>query len=481
MEYPKLAPFPTNFLWGSASAAYQIEGAYQAEGKGLSVWDQFVRIPGKTFKKTNGDVAVDHFHRYREDVALMAKAGLKAYRFSISWPRVLPTGRGTVNEAGIKFYSQLIDELLANHIEPIVTIYHWDLPQALQDEYGGWESRQIVDDFTAYAQLLFERFGDRVSHWVTLNEQNVFISHGYLTAEHPPAVMDAKRTYQANHMANLANASAIKLFHEKGYQGGIGPSFAYSPTYSLDANPVNQVAADNAEQLSADLWLDVYAWGRYPALVMTYLKNQGIAPEVTEADQALLSDPLAHPDFMGMNYYQTNTVTANSLEDGVGLTKQNTSGKKGTSQASGVPGAYKTAENPYMQQTDWDWNIDPEGLRIALRRIESRYHLPVLITENGLGAYDTLETDGEIHDTYRIAFLKAHVQAIQEAITDGVRVIGYTTWSFTDLLSWTNGYQKRYGFVYVDRDETDEKELNRYPKDSFYWYQKVIQSNGEII
>ncbi|KRL59311.1 glycoside hydrolase family 1 protein [Latilactobacillus fuchuensis] len=481
MEYPKLAPFPTNFLWGSASAAYQIEGAYQAEGKGLSVWDQFVRIPGKTFKKTNGDVAVDHFHRYREDVALMAKAGLKAYRFSISWPRVLPTGRGTVNEAGIKFYSQLIDELLANHIEPIVTIYHWDLPQALQDEYGGWESRQIVDDFTAYAQLLFERFGDRVSHWVTLNEQNVFITHGYLTAEHPPAVMDAKRTYQANHMANLANASAIKLFHEKGYQGGIGPSFAYSPTYSLDANPVNQVAADNAEQLSADLWLDVYAWGRYPALVMTYLKNQGIAPEVTEADQALLSDPLAHPDFMGMNYYQTNTVTANSLEDGVGLTKQNTSGKKGTSQASGVPGAYKTAENPYMQQTDWDWNIDPEGLRIALRRIESRYHLPVLITENGLGAYDTLETDGEIHDTYRIAFLKAHVQAIQEAITDGVRVIGYTTWSFTDLLSWTNGYQKRYGFVYVDRDETDEKELNRYPKDSFYWYQKVIQSNGEII
>lgn len=265
MEYPKLAPFPTNFLWGSASAAYQIEGAYQAEGKGLSVWDQFVRIPGKTFKKTNGDVAVDHFHRYREDVALMAKAGLKAYRFSISWPRVLPTGRGTVNEAGIKFYSQLIDELLANHIEPIVTIYHWDLPQALQDEYGGWESRQIVDDFTAYAQLLFERFGDRVSHWVTLNEQNVFITHGYLTAEHPPAVMDAKRTYQANHMANLANASAIKLFHEKGYQGGIGPSFAYSPTYSLDANPVNQVAADNAEQLSADLWLDVYAWGRYPA------------------------------------------------------------------------------------------------------------------------------------------------------------------------------------------------------------------------
>lgn len=388
-------------------------------------------------------------------------------------------GRGTVNEEGLAFYDRLIDELIANQIEPIVTIYHWDLPQALQEEYGGWESRQIIPDFTAYAALLFERFGDRVRHWVTLNEQNIFITHGYLTAEHPPAVMDAKRTYQANHMANLANASAIKLFHEKGYQGGIGPSFAYSPTYALDTDPVNQIAADDAEQLNADLWLDVYAWGRYPKLILNYWAREGLLPDITAADQALLQDPLARPDFMGLNYYQTTTVTANPLVGGVGLTKQNTSGKKGTSQASGVPGLFKTADNPYMQQTDWDWNIDPEGLRMALRRIESRYSLPVLITENGLGAYDRLDGAGEVHDDYRIAFLKAHIQAIQEAITDGVTVIGYTTWSFTDLLSWTNGYQKRYGFVYVDRDETDEKELNRYPKDSFYWYQRVIRSNGQ--
>ncbi len=356
MEYQQLAPFPQDFLWGSASAAYQIEGAYQEAGKGQSVWDQFVRIPGKTFKATNGDVAVDHYHRYQEDVALMARAGLKAYRFSISWPRVLPAGRGTMNEEGLAFYDRLIDELIANQIEPIVTIYHWDLPQALQDEYGGWESRQIIPDFTAYAALLFERFGDRVHHWVTLNEQNIFITHGYLTAEHPPAVMDAKRTYQANHMANLANASAIKLFHEKGYQGGIGPSFAYSPTYALDADPVNQIAADDAEQLNADLWLDVYAWGRYPKLILNYWAREGLLPDITAADQALLQDPLARPDFMGLNYYQTTTVTANPLVGGVGLTKQNTSGKKGTSQASGVPGLFKTADNPYMQQTDWDWN-----------------------------------------------------------------------------------------------------------------------------
>ncbi len=362
MEYQQLAPFPQDFLWGSASAAYQIEGAYQEAGKGQSVWDQFVRIPGKTFKATNGDVAVDHYHRYQEDVALMARAGLKAYRFSISWPRVLPTGRGTVNEDGLAFYDRLIDELIANQIEPIVTIYHWDLPQALQDEYGGWESRQIIPDFTAYAALLFERFGDRVRHWVTLNEQNIFITHGYLTAEHPPAVMDAKRTYQANHMANLANASAIKLFHEKGYQGGIGPSFAYSPTYALDTDPVNQIAADDAEQLNADLWLDVYAWGRYPKLILNYWAREGLLPDITAADQALLQDPLARPDFMGLNYYQTTTVTANPLVGGVGLTKQNTSGKKGTSQASGVPGLFKTADNPYMQQTDWDWILTQKDL-----------------------------------------------------------------------------------------------------------------------
>ena len=235
------------------------------------MWDEFVRIPGKTFKATNGDVAVDHYHRFEEDVVLMARARLKAYRFSISWPRVLPNGKGAVNEEGLAFYDRLINTLIANDIEPIVTIYHWDLPQALQAEYGGWESRQIIEDFTNYAGLLFERFGDRVQHWVTLNEQNVFITHGYLTVEHPPAVTDAKRTYQANHMANLANASAIKLFHEKGYQGGIGPSFAYSPTYALNADPENQIAADNAEQINADLWMDIYAWGRYPKLVMTYL------------------------------------------------------------------------------------------------------------------------------------------------------------------------------------------------------------------
>ncbi|MFD1464898.1 glycoside hydrolase family 1 protein [Lapidilactobacillus mulanensis] len=479
MEHKQLKAFPDNFLWGSASAAYQIEGAYREDGKGLSVWDNFVRIPGKTYEGTNGDVAVDHYHRYKEDVELMAKAGLKAYRFSIAWSRILPNGNGEVNAEGVKFYDDLINDLIAHNIEPVVTIYHWDLPQALQDQYQGWESRKIVADFVNYAKTLFEAYGDRVKYWVTLNEQNVFMQHGYLMASHPPAVTDPKRMYAANHIGNLANAAATKYFHEHNYQGMIGASFAYSPIYAVDADPENQLAADNAEQMNAYYWMDVYAFGRYPDVVRQWQIEQGIAPEILPEDSQLLGDPLSRPDFMGLNYYQSNTVQANPLADGVGMAAENTSGKKGTSQESGVPGVYKSAQNDHLQKTDWDWNIDPIGLRIALRRINSRYHLPVLITENGLGAFDTLEADHEIHDDYRIHFLREHVKAIHDAITDGVQVIGYTTWSFTDLLSWLNGYRKRYGFVYVNRDEESEKDLARYPKDSFYWYKQVIATNGE--
>lgn len=475
MEHKRLKGFPEDFLWGSASAAYQVEGAWESDGKGRSVWDEFVRIPGKTFKETTGDVAVDHYHRYKEDVALMAEQGLKAYRFSIAWSRVIPQGNGEPNEAGLLFYDNLIDELISYGIEPIVTLYHWDLPQSLQDQYGGFESRQIVKDFTDYAELVFQRYGDRVRYWVTLNEQNVFISHGYSRASHPPGVTDSKRMFLANHHANLVNASAIAKFRELGLAGKIGPSFAYGPNYALDASPKNVLAAENAEEFNAHLWMDVYAWGEYPPIVMNYLEANGIAPVVTAEDQKLLKK--GTPDFMGVNYYQTNTNAYNPL-DGVSEGKMNTTGQKGTSEESGIPGLFKTVTNPHLEKTNWDWEIDPTGLRIGLRRIASRYHLPILITENGLGEYDKLTAENEIHDQYRIDYLRAHALAVQEAITDGVEMLGYCTWSFTDLLSWLNGYQKRYGFVYVDRDEADEKELARFKKDSFYWYKDVIASNG---
>lgn len=476
MYHKTLSPFPNGFLWGSASAAYQVEGAWDKDGKGPSVWDNFVRIPGKTFKGTNGDVAVDHYHRFREDVALMAEQGLKAYRFSVAWARIFPKGKGEVNQAGLKFYDDLVNELIAHKIEPVLTLYHWDIPQALQDEYGGWESRQVIEDFTHYAEVLFKHFAGRVKYWVSLNEQNVFISLGYRLKMHPPGVSDEKRLFHANHIANLANASVICKFRELGIEGQIGPSFAYGPNYAFNSTPEHVLATENAEEFGAYFWLDVYSRGEYPLIVWKWLQEEGLAPEIQPGDMELLKK--ATPDFMGVNYYRTHTVMDNPL-DGVGLGEMNFSGKKGTTKASGSPGLFKHVDNPFTEKTNWDWDIDSTGLRIALRRIASRYRLPVMITENGLGEYDTLTEDLKIHDDYRIDYLRAHLQAVQGAISDGVTVLGYCTWSYTDLLSWLNGYQKRYGFVYVDRDELDEKQLARYKKDSYYWYQNVIKTNGQ--
>ncbi|WP_134683805.1 glycoside hydrolase family 1 protein [Brevibacillus migulae] len=475
MEHRQLRPFPHTFLWGSASAAYQVEGAWNEDGKGPSVWDRYTKLEGTTYKGTNGDVAVDHYHRYQEDVQLMAEMGLKAYRFSIAWSRIYPQGRGEVNEQGLQFYDNLINELLKHGIEPIVTIYHWDVPQALMDAYGAWESREIIKDFDAYCVTLFKRYGDRVKIWVTLNEQNVFIGLGYRLGIHPPGVKDLKRMYQANHIANLANARAIQSFRRYVPDGKIGPSFAYGPVYPYDCQPETILAFENAEELNNHWWMDVYAWGQYPSLMWSYLEREGFAPELADGDSELLQ--AGKPDFMGVNYYRTTTVAHNPL-DGIGEGTMNTTGKKGTSQDTGVPGLFRTIRNPHLEATNWDWEIDPIGLRVGLRRIANRYGLPVLITENGLGEFDHLEDGDVIQDDYRIAYLRSHIEQIQGAISDGVDVIGYCTWSFTDLLSWLNGYQKRYGFVYVNRDEESEKDLRRIKKKSFYWYQGVIKANG---
>ncbi|WP_077623621.1 glycoside hydrolase family 1 protein [Sediminibacillus massiliensis] len=477
MIHNKLKPFPDNFLWGAASAAYQIEGAWDVDGKSPSIWDEFVRIPGKTFKGTNGDIAVDHYHRWKEDVQLMADMGLKAYRFSVSWPRVIKDGNGEINEKGLEFYDNLVDELVKNNIEPIVTLYHWDLPQALQEQYGGWESRQVIDDFYRYSTTLFKRLGDRVKYWVSLNEQNIFISLGYQKAAHPPGVTDMKRMYQANHHASLANAKVIADFHDYVPEGKIGPSFAYGPAYSYSSHPEDVLAAQNAEEMQSHWWMDVYAWGKYPQAIWDYLEDNGLAPDLEEGDMELLAK--GKPDFMGVNYYKTTTYERNPLVGGTGEGEMNTSGKKGTTQESGIPGLFKTKKNPNLEATNWDWEIDPVGLRVGLRRITDRYGLPILISENGLGEYDKLEENDVVKDDYRIDYLKGHLQECQKAITDGVDLMGYCVWSFTDLLSWLNGYQKRYGFVYVNRDEESEKDLRRIKKKSFDWYKETIETNGE--
>ena len=478
MIHTHLKPFPKNFLWGSASAAYQVEGAWNADGKGPSVWDVFTKIPGKTYKGSNGDVAVDHYHRFKEDVALMAEMGLKAYRFSVSWPRIYPAGKGEINEAGLAFYDRLINELISHKIEPVLTLYHWDVPQTLMDEYGAWESRQIIGDFNNYCVALYERFGDRVKYWVSLNEQNFNSKHAFLTAMHPPGVKDRKRFYEANHIAFLANAKAIESFRKYVPNGKIGPSFAYSPAYPSTSRPDDILAFENAEEFTNNWWLDVYCWAKYPRAPFDYLRGQGLAPTIEEGDFELLQK--GAPDFVGVNYYHTLTYETNPL-DGVSEGAFNVTGQKGTTEATGVPGLYKTARNPHLETSNWDWAIDPIGMRVGLRRITSRYHLPVFITENGLGEFDALEPNDVIKDTYRIAYLDSHLAQCQQAINDGVDLIGYCSWSFTDVLSWLNGYQKRYGFVYVNRDETDQKDLRRIKKESFYWYQNVIRTDGSSL
>ena len=476
MTHEKLKKFPEGFLWGSASAAYQVEGAWQEDGKGITNWDEFVRIPGKTFKATTGDIAIDHYHRYEEDIALMAEMGLKAYRFSVSWARIYPNGKGEINKKGIDFYNNLINELIKHNIEPILTIYHWDLPIALQNEYGGWESRNIIEDFNNYCITLYKNFGDRVKYWVSLNEQNIFIKLGYLIALHPPGVKDMKRMINANHIANLANAKAIQSFREHVKDGMIGPSFAYAPCYPNTSKPEDVLAAENAEEFLNHWWMDIYVFGEYPKVAYNYLKERGLEPNIEDGDVELLK--AGKPDFMGLNYYQTKNIAFNPL-DGVGEGQYNNTGQKGSTKEDGIPGYFKSVPNNFLETTNWDWTIDPQGLRIAMRRITNRYKLPILISENGLGEYDKLEEGNVINDDYRIDYLRAHIKACQDAITDGVQLLAYCTWSYTDLFSWLNGYQKRYGFVYVNVDEDSNKDLARYKKKSFYWYKKVIESNGE--
>ncbi|MBP1042278.1 glycoside hydrolase family 1 protein [Vagococcus sp. BWB3-3] len=487
MFHKKLAPFPKDFLWGAASAAYQVEGAWNQDGKGPSVWDVFSKIEGKTFEGTNGDVAVDHYNRYQEDVRLMAEMGLKAYRFSIAWSRILPQGEGKVNEQGVQFYEKLVDELLAHGIEPVVTLYHWDLPLYLQETYGGWESRRVIAAFKDYCRILYQRLGKKVRYWVTMNEQNVFTAMGYRWELHPPNVSDLKRMFQANHHINLAQAEAILLFKELVPTGLIGPSFGYGPVYPASANPADVLAAENGEAFNNGWWLDVYCKGQYPKVIWQYLAEQGLTPVVEKGDLELLA--AAKPDFLGVNYYHGGTVAQNEYEQQAASPQREKTFSgidpyhiqpADEQQASPEKALFTNVENPYLTKTAWNWEIDPVGFRIAMRRLQDKYNLPLFITENGLGAIDVLTEDGTIEDDERIAYLQTHILEIQKAISDGVEIIGYCTWSFTDLLSWLNGYKKRYGLVYVNRNEASELDLRRIPKKSYYWYQRVIAANGEL-
>ena len=468
MNHKKLRPFPENFLWGASTSAYQVEGASLEDGKGPSCQD-VKQVPEGT---SDLKVCADQYHRYKEDIALMAEMGFKVYRFSISWSRILPKGTGEVNPLGIKYYSDLIDECLKYGIEPLVTMFHFDMPAAL-DERGSWSNPESVDWFLEFSKTIFENYGDRVKYWLTINEQNMLTLVGPVigTLHIPDGCTNVlKETYQQNHHMLVAQAKAMALCHEMLPKAKIGPAPNISLIYPASCKPEDMVAAQNFNALRNWLYLDMAVFGRYNNIVWSYLEEHDATPKINEGDLEALKN--GHPDFIGFNYYNTSTVeySDGSEQEGKLIDQQN---------ASGVPGFYKNHKNEYLQKTEFGWEIDPIGFRSTIREMYSRYHLPMIVTENGLGAYDTLTEDGKIHDDYRIEYLRKHIEQIHEAITDGCEMMGYCPWSAIDLISTHEGMRKRYGFIYVDRDEFELKTLNRYRKDSFYWYKKVIASNGE--
>ncbi|MGY3717891.1 glycoside hydrolase family 1 protein [Sutcliffiella cohnii] len=463
MKYTDLKKFPTNFLWGASTSAYQVEGAWNTDGKGPSVID-IKRIPEGT---TDYKVASDHYNRYKEDVALMAEMGFKTYRFSIAWTRIFPNGTGEVNKKGIEFYSNLIDELLKYNIEPLVTMYHFDLPLALH-ERGGWGNRETVDAFEQYAKVLFEHFGDRVKYWLTINEQNMMILHGSAILGREAS---KKELYQQNHHMLVAQAKAMVLCHQMLPNAKIGPAPNIAYIYPASSKPEDVLAANNFNAIRNWLYLDMAVFGRYNHVAWSYMEEHGYTPTIEDGDMEILKN--GKPDYIAFNYYSSKTVEA-SKGDGNDL---NNTGDQEI--VIGEAGVYKGHTNEHLEKTEFGWEIDPTGFRITLREIYSRYNLPLIITENGLGAFDELENDGTVHDPYRIEYLGKHIEQIQLAISDGVDVFGYCPWSAIDLVSTHQGCKKRYGFIFVNRDEFDLMDLKRIRKDSFYWYQNVIKTNGE--
>lgn len=445
-----------NFLWGASTSAYQVEGAWNEDGKGPSVQDNKV-IPEGT---TDFKVAIDHYHRFKEDVQLFKELGLKAYRFSISWSRVMPNGQ--VNEEGIAFYESLIDELIHQDIEPVVTVFHFDLPVYMAEK-GGWENRETIDEFANYCQLLFERFGKKVPYWQTINEQNVMALAGSVIGT---STKSMKEKFQENHHMLVAQALVTKHFHEQGHQGKIGPAPNIASVYPATDKPEDQLAALYMSALRNWLFLDVAVYGIYNHNAWHLLESIGAAPTVTEEDKAILAAGTC--DYIAFNYYNTMTVSAY-------YEKEN---KIDQQSGFGIPGFFQAVSNEHLPLTEFGWPIDPAGFRFTLNEIYSRYRLPLLITENGIGAKDTLTTTGEVHDNYRIDYLKDHIEQLELAVQDGVEIIGYCPWSAIDLISTHEGIEKRYGFIYVNRTEEDLLDLARYKKDSFYWYQKVIENNG---
>ena len=455
--------FPKDFVWGSATSSYQIEGAWQEGGKGMSIWDVFSHTPGKTYQGHTGDVACDHYHRFKEDVALMKKMGLKTYRFSIAWSRILPDGKGAVNQEGIDFYSELIDTLLANNITPWIALYHWDLPATLQFEDDGWLNPNITDYFAKYADICFENFGDRVKHWMTFNEPWVASVLGYGLGAFAPGRTSNSEPYLAGHYMLIAHAKAVDVYKKK-YQsqqkGEIGITNNCDWREPLTDSKEDKVAAERALEFFLGWFANPIFKGDYPEVMRERLGDR--LPKFTEEEKKLV---LGSSDFFGLNHYTTmyadasdGSKTALSAEANGGLLEdQNLN---------------LTADKSW-KKTEMGWAIVPWGLRKLLLWIDEKYDSPkIYITENGC-AFDDKKVDGAVNDVERIAFYDSYIKECHNAISKGANVKGYFAWSFMDNYEWASGYEKRFGLHYVDF-----KTLERTPKASAKWFTELMLKNG---
>lgn len=461
--------FNENFLWGASTSAFQVEGAYDVDGKGLSVADLASFKHSDVYADTK--IASDFYHHMEEDVALMAELGLKSYRFSINWTRIFPNGdEETPNQKGLAFYHKLFKELQKYGIEPIVTLYHFDLPYGLVEKYKGWQSRECIEDFVKYAKVCFEEFGQYVTYWLTINEQNLMMRKDKLMFIEADNELEKE---QIRHLMNLhmflANAKAMALCHEICPQAKIGPTIAYLPSYPATSAPEDVYAALDSDNLYNYYMLDIYTSGEYPVYYKNFLEKHNWMPGVTDEDTATLKS--GKPDFLGFNYYITYAAKYCPLDE--------PNADYNSILDLVVPGHFKYVPNQYLEATKYRWQIDPVGFRKSLMDLYQRYHLPLMITENGIGTDDFVTDDGKVHDDYRINYLKNHLSEMKKAIIDGVEVISYNTWTFIDVVSSSNGFSKRYGLVYVDRTEQDPKELKRIKKDSFDFYKNVIATNGQ--
>ncbi|MDP4176992.1 MAG: GH1 family beta-glucosidase [Bacillota bacterium] len=449
--------FPKDFVWGAATASYQVEGALNEGGRGLSIWDDFCNTPGKIFSNQNAEEACDHFHKYNEDVKLMKDLELQAYRFSIAWPRILPNGFGEINEEGLDFYDKLINELLEKGITPYITLFHWDLPFELH-KLGGWMNPESPKWFANYAKIVAQRFGDRVKNFITFNEPQCFIGLGYVTGEHAPGIcMSRKCTLQMAHNVMLAHGLAVQAIRSVVKDAKIGYAPTGGGTYPLSNSTEDIEAAREAYfQLmpnpknylwTVPWWSDPVMLGHYPEEgVKLYEKDM---PKIGQDDMKIISQPL---DYYGQNIY-----------NGIGIS----AGKDGFEWEIRKEGYTKTACN---------WPVTPQCIYWSIKFLYERYKKPIIITENGMSAHDCISIDGKVHDPNRIDYMYRYIAAMKKAVEDGVDIKAYFAWSLMDNFEWSNGYNERFGLTYVDY-ETQQRII----KDSGYWFKDVIKSNGENI